>query len=236
MDSEALVLFSPLEAQRFERLTTEAATVQRRLDGLVLRTPDDAARCNNDLGDLKKILVQIEDTRKDQVAPLNDQLNAINGAWRPLRTKLEEIEKTAKRKLAAFLQAERERVAREQAEARRRQEEAQRREQEALARAEAAKNSKAREKAMAQANAAGQELMEARLAEPMAAPTGLKTDIATTSTRMRWTFQVTDAAQVPREFLSVDEKKIRAAVAAGARQIAGVSIYEEETLATRVVG
>ena len=236
MDSEALVLFTPQEAERFDRLSSEADIVQRRLGALVLRTQEDASRCNDDLGDLKKILIQIEDTRTEQVQPLNEQVGAINGAWRPIRTKLEEIEKAAKRKLGAFLQAERERVAREQAEARRRQEEAQRKEQEALARAEAAKNSKAREKAMAQANAASQALMEARAAEPMAAPTGLKTDLATTSTRMRWAFQVADAAKVPREFLCVDEKKIRAAVAQGAREIPGISIYEEETLATRVVG
>src|SRR5678815_5133280 len=85
MDSEALVLFTPLEAERFERLTSEAATVQRRLEALVIRTNQEATTVHNDLSDLKKILVQIEDTRKAQVEPLNEQLNAINGAWRPLR-------------------------------------------------------------------------------------------------------------------------------------------------------
>lgn len=236
MDSEALVLFSPLEAERFERLTSEAATVQRRLAALVIRTPAEATIVHTDLTDLKKILVQIEDTRKEQVAPLNEQLNAINGAWRPLRDRLGEIEATAKRKLLAWNQAERERVSREQAEARRRQEEALQKQQEALRKAEESKNSRARAKALAAADQAGTELMQARIAEPMAAPTGIKTDNGTTSLRMRWTFQVVDPAQIPRDFLAVDEKKIRAAVAQGAREIPGVSIYEEETLATRVVG
>jgi hypothetical protein len=236
MDTEALVLFTPIEAERFERLTTSAATVERRLGALVIRTSVEANSVHTDLTDLKKILVQIEDTRKEQVAPLNEQLNAINGAWRPLREKLASIEAAAKRKLLAWNQAERERVAREQAEARRRQDEAQKKQADALRRADEAKNSRARAKALEAADTAGTELMEARIAEPMDAPTGIKTDNGTTSVRMRWAFKVVDPAQVPREFLAVDEKKIRAAVAQGARSIAGVSIYEEETLATRVVG
>lgn len=236
MDSEALVLFTPLEAERFERLTTQAATVQRRIDALVISTNEQATTVHDDLSDLKKILVQIEDTRKAQVAPLNEQLNTINGAWRPLRDLLGKVEAVAKRKLLVWTQAERERIAREQAEARRRQEEAEKKQADALRKAEESKNSRTRAKALAVAEQAGTELMQARIAEPMAAPTGIKTDNGTTSLRMRWNFHVVDPGQIPRDFLAVDEKKIRAAVAQGARVIPGVYIYEEETLATRVVG
>ena len=51
--------------------------------------------------------------------------------------------------------------------------------------------------------------------------------------RERWVFSVEDPAQVPREYLCPDEKAIRAAVAAGVREIAGVAIYLEEGLTRR---
>lgn len=49
----------------------------------------------------------------------------------------------------------------------------------------------------------------------------------------RWAFEITDAAQVPREYLMVDEKKIREAVTNGERIIPGVRIYQSESLTIR---
>lgn len=46
-------------------------------------------------------------------------------------------------------------------------------------------------------------------------------------TRKRWTFRVVDPAKVPRGYLTVDEKAIRAAVKSGARDIDGIEIYQE---------
>jgi hypothetical protein len=53
------------------------------------------------------------------------------------------------------------------------------------------------------------------------------------STRMVWDFVVTDANLVPREYLSVDESKLRHAVRAGARSIPGVSVFEKPQVASR---
>lgn len=49
----------------------------------------------------------------------------------------------------------------------------------------------------------------------------------------RWTFEVTDAARVPREYLAIDETKIRQAIMSGTREIAGVRIYQAEGLTIR---
>lgn len=53
-----------------------------------------------------------------------------------------------------------------------------------------------------------------------------KPEVAGVRTREAWTFRVIDASRVPREFLAVDEKKIRAHVAehGDSRPIPGVSI------------
>lgn len=49
----------------------------------------------------------------------------------------------------------------------------------------------------------------------------------------RWTHEVTDESQVPREYLVVDEKKVRAAIAAGTRSIPGIRIYQDESITLR---
>lgn len=49
----------------------------------------------------------------------------------------------------------------------------------------------------------------------------------------RWTFEITDASQVPSEYLVVDEKKVREAVAAGTRSIPGIRIYQDESISLR---
>lgn len=49
----------------------------------------------------------------------------------------------------------------------------------------------------------------------------------------RWTFEVTDDLRVPLEYLMVDEKKIREAIATGVREIAGVRIYQADGLTIR---
>lgn len=49
----------------------------------------------------------------------------------------------------------------------------------------------------------------------------------------RWVFEVTAASLVPREYLQVDEKKIREAVGSGIRSIPGVRIYQDESITLR---
>jgi hypothetical protein len=49
----------------------------------------------------------------------------------------------------------------------------------------------------------------------------------------RWTFEVEDLSQVPREYLVLDSAKVRAAIAEGARTIAGIKIYQTEGLTLR---
>lgn len=49
----------------------------------------------------------------------------------------------------------------------------------------------------------------------------------------RWTFEITSADEVPLEFWVIDEKKIREAVKNGAREIPGVRIYQDLSIAVR---
>lgn len=244
----ALALLTPNAVAALESACDDADRLSLELEDFAIASKADEASLNEFLGQIKVAIGNIEHARTGQVKPLNDQVKSINDAFRRPREVLEKLEASAKRKLTIWLQAERERIAREQAEARRQQEEAARRaaeaerqKQEALARAEAAKNSKAREKALADAKAAAEReateskaLVQARIAEPMEAPRGIKTDTATTGLVERWTFRVVDESKVPREFLVVSDQKVRQAIATGVRGIEGLEIYSEETLSTRI--
>ena len=61
----------------------------------------------------------------------------------------------------------------------------------------------------------------------------VRTEAGTASVRRTWTFEVTDALQVPREFMKVDEQGIAAAIRAGAREIAGVRIFQKSDTVIR---
>ncbi len=47
--------------------------------------------------------------------------------------------------------------------------------------------------------------------------------------RKDWTFEIVNEAEIPREYLMVDEKRIREAVGMGTREINGVRIFEKQT-------
>jgi DNA repair exonuclease SbcCD ATPase subunit len=53
------------------------------------------------------------------------------------------------------------------------------------------------------------------------------------SLRKVWDFDIMDANAIPREFLSIDEKKIRGAIAAGIHEIDGLRIYQRNDLILR---
>lgn len=77
--------------------------------------------------------------------------------------------------------------------------------------------------------------------EPAPAPVAVK-EVArvvsssgrvTASAATFWTFRVKDPAAVPRQYLTVSDAAIKAAVAGGVREIEGVEIYEDVRTAIR---
>lgn len=68
---------------------------------------------------------------------------------------------------------------------------------------------------------------------PAARPSVTRTESGSAHTRKRWKFEVVDAMQVPRQYLMVDDRLLRAAVSDGEREIPGVRIYAEDDLAVR---
>lgn len=158
---------------------------------------------------------KLEEQRVFFVKPLNDQVKKINERFKSYAAPLEQADQVVRGKVLGF---------RQEAERQRREEEARLRRQ-----AEA-------ERARLAAEAAAQDLPEPPpppIPVIPRAPKTVRSNMGTATVKKVWDFEVLDERQVPREFLIVNEKAIRAAVKAGVRNIPGVQIFETEQLAVR---
>jgi hypothetical protein len=213
---------------------------------------------STDLQRVKSAQKRLEETRTSITGPMNAALKRVNDFFRAPTERLATIERTIKSQLVAFAD-EQERIRREE---QRKADEAARRERERLEAQAREAERKAREKAEADrraaeaAAAAGRAEEAAKLAARAAAAeekAAAKVDdlavraattvapvvvrdppkVAGVSTREVWKFEITDSAAIPREYLVVDEARIRKVVQAlkGDAKIAGVRVYPERQIA-----
>ncbi len=171
---------------------------------------------------IKQTAKKAEEQRVRLVKPLNDHVKMINAEYAKITEPLKQAEQVLKDKLLAWQQAEQARLAAEEA-ARRAEDDR------LIAEAQAAKQ-------------AGDAEREAALIEQMRqqppvfsghAPP-VRGELGTVaSVRKIWTYEVVDAAQVPREFMQIHDKAVRAAIAEGALAIPGLRIFAVESVAIR---
>lgn len=62
----------------------------------------------------------------------------------------------------------------------------------------------------------------------------LKVDDGQLYTQKKWDFTVDDSKAIPVEYLTLDEKKIKEAIANGVRNIPGVQIFQKEEIVMRI--
>lgn len=62
----------------------------------------------------------------------------------------------------------------------------------------------------------------------------LKVDDGSLSKKMKWVYEIENSNEIPRDFLCIDEKKIKLAIKNGIRVIPGVKIYESMEIDMRV--
>ena len=174
------------------------------------------------LRDLKGLQKMAEQAQKSLTQPLEHEKKSIIAWFRQrIVDRLDQGERKLKMAIGAY-QQEQERIRRE---AQRAADELARKEREKL------------EKRAALAAAKGQEEKAATLAEQaqtVVAPVQMEAPKLTgISTRTVYRFEITDPALVPREYLVVDESRIRKVVQAlkSDCQIPGVRVYAEQALA-----
>ncbi|MBW1713853.1 MAG: hypothetical protein JRJ59_11965 [Deltaproteobacteria bacterium] len=201
MDIEAVKAALAEYDQRIDSMAAQA-------EALKVETEDQNVTAVEMAGQAKKVARAIESARKGFVGPPNEYVKAVNGLANHYKAKLAGIEACLKGKITQFqARLELERRKREEA-ARKAAEEAQK-------------------KIDAEAKAAGVEPVKIDAPVLPKRETVTRTEAGSAHQQKVWTFEVEDPAQVPREYLAVDEKKIREAVANGIREIPGVKIYQE---------
>lgn len=237
-----------------EQIDTMAAQAQ----AVAITDEDSQSRAVEMAGQVKRLGKAIEAARVQFVAAPNDYVKQVNGLGKGILAKLENIERGLKAKMNEYaFRVEQERRKAEAA-ARQAAIEAQRKiDEEARLAREAAEKEAAEARARAEEAAKAGDSDAARLAEIAKAEEAkaqvvaempvvqveapvipkasgpVRTAAGTASVRKRWEFGITDPTAIPREYLVVDEKKLREAIKAGVRSIPGVNIFETSDIAIR---
>lgn len=182
---------------------------------LVVNSPESAANATEMIGQVKRLQSLIDGRRKEIIAEPDKFVRLINSSVKPMTDRLKALEAVVlKRKLADYQM-------RETLE-RRRIEKAQ---EEARQRLQAELDKEAKAKGVAPVTVA-----------PVAVPTKqgpIRSESSVTSTVMVWRHEVIDPQLVPRQYLTVDETAIKAAIRGGIREIPGVRIFEDAEIRTR---
>ena len=146
----------------------------------------------------------MEKERKSWVDPLNEQVKRLNAMFKMRSQPAEELITKIKRAMSDYLIAE-ERKAREK--------------EAKLLAAQEKKNQKAME--TGKPINFGATPTVARPTNTVHAEAGRSTGVK------KWKWELVDPFQVPREYLMIDERALNLAVLNGAREIAGVRIFED---------
>lgn len=183
---------------------------------------------------IKQAIKDCEAQRTELVAPLNVAVKRINDIFRSTKERMEAAAKKLSGLMLEYQAAERlkaENERRRLEELQREKQERQRLEAERLTNEAMGKVGEERMQTLEQArelemNAEQQAPIVVEMAIPKATSSHVRTN---------WTFEITDISLIPREYLVVDEKKIRSIVKAmqSATKIPGVRAYEEKTIAVR---
>lgn len=196
------------EVMTIEDLTIDMPQLIEKADTITITNEIERQEATEFAVVLKRKFDDLEEARTKLVKPLNDHVKFINSQFKVHTSKLEDLQTKIKKGIGAYLLAE-EKKARE--------------EEEARLKAIKEENAKREEEGKAPV------MMESveRPSTISRSETGGKT-----SAKKVWKFEVVDASQVPVEFLSPDIEKIKLAVSNGAREIAGVKIYEDMIVST----
>jgi hypothetical protein len=185
-------------------------------------------------------LKQLEEHRRLVADPPYDRWKAINAVYKAVAAPLlARVEKRGRleRLILAYREEKRARIQREQEEAERKKREAAEAEAAALRKAEAAKTEAARKKALEEADQASKAQAAATAAAPLPMPKGTWTASGKATETNRYVLLgIHNYAEIPDTYkqdpavLDALKKVLQKAITAGARDIPGCSIGEEQGL------
>ena len=204
----ALVKVRPQADVAIIALHEQALRLQQYAEALVIASDDNIKSATNDLSIISGLKKAIEEKRKEYTQPINDHLNAVNGAFKVFTEPLNQADQITRHKILDY-RAEQERIRQEQKEINR-------------LRLEAAQ----KEMALKGELTESVELVETQPEQP----NHYRAEAGTLGRATIWKWELVDISQVPSEYMMLDSAKVGKVVRAGLRLIPGIRIYPEETL------
>lgn len=203
----------------------------KKYEEIVITTDTDAAYVAERIGEIKKHIKAVEDQRLSYTKPLDEAKKKLIEDERKITDPLNSIIKTLNTKMVAWTLAQE----------KRRREEAEKKRQEELAALEAEKQRQLAIAATTDNEEAAKAVEEieknaSRLeAAPVTITNTVKTEKGAWTIQTRWSFEVTNEKQVPREFLCIDEKKLQKYATAMKEDanVNGVRFYSIQSGASR---
>lgn len=223
MDNNLMITLEPMQIESYK--------IEERAKAIVV---NDAVSYDNTVLFLKEIAQKKKDfkaQRDKYVKPMKDSIKAIDEKLQePIKT-LEKMEAIVRETLNNYLaevnRREQERLALEKKKA----------EEEALRKMEELEHAKLQsgeyDEVTQKAIARTVDHEQNKIVEATTKQEKINLSTSGASVSMVWDFEIIDKAQIPLEFLKVDETAIRNAIRAGEREISGVKIFQKTRLSLR---
>lgn len=223
MDQNLMITLEPMQIESYK--------IEERTKAIVV---NDAVSYDNTVLFLKEIAQKKKDfkaQRDKYVKPMKDSIKAIDEKLQePIKT-LEKMEAIVRETLNNYLaevnRREQERLALEKKKA----------EEEALRKMEELEHAKLQsgeyDEVTQKAIARTVDHEQNKIVEATTKQEKINLSTSGASVSMVWDFEIIDKAQIPLEFLKVDETAIRNAIRAGEREISGVKIFQKPQLSLR---
>lgn len=209
--------------QQFNAVRGKILELAERCNGALV-TDDESLEQGKELAKVgKKLETLIEDRRKEITKPYLDEKKRIDDFVKLLLAEVNDAVKVLRGRILDF-EREKERIRLENL---RKLEEEQRAKQAEI-------EKKLRESAQNQDMSAAQEALKLNEELMIDAQREAQFEQAKSSSiRKVWTYEITDENAVPRNYLMIDEKKVKQAISAGVREIPGINIFQTEQLNLR---
>lgn len=223
MDQNLMITLEPMQIESYK--------IEERAKAIVV---NDAVSYDNTVLFLKEIAQKKKDfkaQRDKYVKPMKDSIKAIDEKLQePIKT-LEKMEAIVRETLNNYLaevnRREQERLALEKKKA----------EEEALRKMEELEQAKLQsgeyDEVTQKAIARTVDHEQNKIVEATTKQEKINLSTSGASVSIVWDFEIIDKAQIPLEFLKVDETAIRNAIRAGEREISGVKIFQKPQLSLR---
>ena len=223
MDKNLMLALEPMQIESY-RIDERAKLI----------SVTDAITYDNAVLFLKEVNTKLKDfkaQREKYIKPMKDSIKAIDDKLKEPIKLLEDTDTTLREKLNTYLaevhKREEQRLALERLKA----------EDSAIAEIDDLENFKSQageyDEVTRRAIERTIENKQNRAIEATAIEDKINLSTSSASVSMVWDFDVIDKAQIPLEFLKVDEVAIRNAIRNGERDIAGVNIYQKPQLSLR---